>query len=55
MMQFTEAEKKILIEALEALHKEELKRYNFFDWGTIEKSNSIKKIDAIDSLRNKLR
>ena len=55
MMQFTESEKKILMDALEALRKEELKRCNFFEWGTVEKSNSIRKIDTIDNLKNKLR
>ena len=55
MMQFTEAEKKIMIEALEALRKDVAKQRDFFDWGTVEKSNCIRKIDAIDELKNKLR
>ena len=55
MMQFTESEKKILMEALEALRKEESKKRDFFEWGTVEKSNSIRKIETIDNLKNKLR
>lgn len=49
-----EAQKKIILEALNALRKEEMKRYEFFDWGTVEKSNSIRRLDAIDELKKKL-
>ena len=55
MMQFTETEKQIVLEALEALRKEESKKRDFFEWGTVEKSVCIRKIDAIDNLKNKIR
>ena len=52
---FSEMERKVLIEALNLLHKEELKKHNFYEWGTVEKSNSIRKLEAIEQLRDKIR
>ena len=53
-MEFTNEEKKIMLEALSVLEKVENKNCNFLEWGTVEKEKSIKKLQGIEKLRERL-